>query len=1093
MKLLLGGNVPPNHPLVKESEPKSWNLAPQILASLPGSGYGLGGGWGPTPAQKLQQIFETKAKILPYTGQVASGLIGIGGVKGEILKQIHGLSTSVIANVAAEAAQKAVRTALAAQAVTNQVAHATPHILNAAGQAIHSAKAAKGELLRPLIPHANGYANFGVGLGHHHDLHQGWHSTQQNSFALPNSGSAGDKTPGDLPGPPYSSQSVQTQLYQAPAYQNSYSAAASAVPSTSSPDYGQAAMYNMQQNGQQQESASEPQQTQDYNELVNQITNDARNRLNAIDYSTLAQQLQLQQQQQQRPGQNYGPPKPQGYNPSPPPPSQIYNPISTNNANTTSFHSAVSDESWRKYSGNVQETPSILSSIAQIAASSISAYKSLSTIADVSTTAARKSSTVAGDATLSGSAPTPTGFAGQYQPSPHQLGGFSSRPHYAQSPQPIRHYQTQSPHLYAASSSSRAQYVPHNVAKYSPQALRNTPNAHRLHDASVKLGSNLLRRPTATIQSGHYDAGVGSSLGSLSRFSPQPTRSYVDQTTRSFGAGRAIHTHAGPTARNFVGASRTYPGSIAQTSPFTVGGQTQNLFGSASNFAPTSAGGQRYASPRENREQSAYSLSGYRSPYLTSHLHSASSSSTNHNYHQLAPSPSEQSLNYELPPTTSSHSQYNNIGQSSLGGRSVLTAKKGSKIRISISTINVNPDPDTHNDLHNNNSTNNKNQHLTLTTQATIPANNNNHNNAHLTQTFPHHTHYNTLNQANNSTDNTLQPHQLSLTVSDTNGQTPISLEQYEDILVAKTPEFIPSYDYDSSRWINTHTHRQIGPQQPSKFHSFDSSQRPSHRDERRLPTPVPVPNFRTVSQQQREKRGGHQPDQRGGGGFFREAPTPPSSSDGYFPQGGFSFSSIFPLFQRSGFASSKSYQQWRKHEPQFQAPIAYLPGTGPRIYSTIPRQLLYVGPDGPARTQQPGGYVTGTPNLRSVPTPPSHADGAAGSKSSESGENQQRRSGTETGSNLQNSRPQSATSNKSSQRNDGEKQQITERASGRRTEKITVRAYPTVDKAAKVDKTKMIPRKTSSTNNDVATSAKAMIRNAILPAITTMFGAAFT
>ncbi|XP_035701621.1 uncharacterized protein LOC110862616 isoform X4 [Folsomia candida] len=311
MKLLLGGNVPPNHPLVKESEPKSWNLAPQILASLPGSGYGLGGGWGPTPAQKLQQIFETKAKILPYTGQVASGLIGIGGVKGEILKQIHGLSTSVIANVAAEAAQKAVRTALAAQAVTNQVAHATPHILNAAGQAIHSAKAAKGELLRPLIPHANGYANFGVGLGHHHDLHQGWHSTQQNSFALPNSGSAGDKTPGDLPGPPYSSQSVQTQLYQAPAYQNSYSAAASAVPSTSSPDYGQAAMYNMQQNGQQQESASEPQQTQDYNELVNQITNDARNRLNAIDYSTLAQQLQLQQQQQQRPGQNYGPPKPQ--------------------------------------------------------------------------------------------------------------------------------------------------------------------------------------------------------------------------------------------------------------------------------------------------------------------------------------------------------------------------------------------------------------------------------------------------------------------------------------------------------------------------------------------------------------------------------------------------------------------------------------------------------------------------------------------------------------------------------------------------------------------------------------------------------------
>ncbi|XP_035701619.1 uncharacterized protein LOC110862616 isoform X2 [Folsomia candida] len=676
MKLLLGGNVPPNHPLVKESEPKSWNLAPQILASLPGSGYGLGGGWGPTPAQKLQQIFETKAKILPYTGQVASGLIGIGGVKGEILKQIHGLSTSVIANVAAEAAQKAVRTALAAQAVTNQVAHATPHILNAAGQAIHSAKAAKGELLRPLIPHANGYANFGVGLGHHHDLHQGWHSTQQNSFALPNSGSAGDKTPGDLPGPPYSSQSVQTQLYQAPAYQNSYSAAASAVPSTSSPDYGQAAMYNMQQNGQQQESASEPQQTQDYNELVNQITNDARNRLNAIDYSTLAQQLQLQQQQQQRPGQNYGPPKPQGYNPSPPPPSQIYNPISTNNANTTSFHSAVSDESWRKYSGNVQETPSILSSIAQIAASSISAYKSLSTIADVSTTAARKSSTVAGDATLSGSAPTPTGFAGQYQPSPHQLGGFSSRPHYAQSPQPIRHYQTQSPHLYAASSSSRAQYVPHNVAKYSPQALRNTPNAHRLHDASVKLGSNLLRRPTATIQSGHYDAGVGSSLGSLSRFSPQPTRSYVDQTTRSFGAGRAIHTHAGPTARNFVGASRTYPGSIAQTSPFTVGGQTQNLFGSASNFAPTSAGGQRYASPRENREQSAYSLSGYRSPYLTSHLHSASSSSTNHNYHQLAPSPSEQSLNYELPPTTSSHSQYNNIGQSSLGGRSVLTAKK---------------------------------------------------------------------------------------------------------------------------------------------------------------------------------------------------------------------------------------------------------------------------------------------------------------------------------------------------------------------------------------------------------------------------------
>ncbi|XP_035701618.1 uncharacterized protein LOC110862616 isoform X1 [Folsomia candida] len=680
MKLLLGGNVPPNHPLVKESEPKSWNLAPQILASLPGSGYGLGGGWGPTPAQKLQQIFETKAKILPYTGQVASGLIGIGGVKGEILKQIHGLSTSVIANVAAEAAQKAVRTALAAQAVTNQVAHATPHILNAAGQAIHSAKAAKGELLRPLIPHANGYANFGVGLGHHHDLHQGWHSTQQNSFALPNSGSAGDKTPGDLPGPPYSSQSVQTQLYQAPAYQNSYSAAASAVPSTSSPDYGQAAMYNMQQNGQQQESASEPQQTQDYNELVNQITNDARNRLNAIDYSTLAQQLQLQQQQQQRPGQNYGPPKPQGYNPSPPPPSQIYNPISTNNANTTSFHSAVSDESWRKYSGNVQETPSILSSIAQIAASSISAYKSLSTIADVSTTAARKSSTVAGDATLSGSAPTPTGFAGQYQPSPHQLGGFSSRPHYAQSPQPIRHYQTQSPHLYAASSSSRAQYVPHNVAKYSPQALRNTPNAHRLHDASVKLGSNLLRRPTATIQSGHYDAGVGSSLGSLSRFSPQPTRSYVDQTTRSFGAGRAIHTHAGPTARNFVGASRTYPGSIAQTSPFTVGGQTQNLFGSASNFAPTSAGGQRYASPRENREQSAYSLSGYRSPYLTSHLHSASSSSTNHNYHQLAPSPSEQSLNYELPPTTSSHSQYNNIGQSSLGGRSVLTAKKGGLI-----------------------------------------------------------------------------------------------------------------------------------------------------------------------------------------------------------------------------------------------------------------------------------------------------------------------------------------------------------------------------------------------------------------------------
>ncbi|XP_035701620.1 uncharacterized protein LOC110862616 isoform X3 [Folsomia candida] len=651
MKLLLGGNVPPNHPLVKESEPKSWNLAPQILASLPGSGYGLGGGWGPTPAQKLQQIFETKAKILPYTGQVASGLIGIGGVKGEILKQIHGLSTSVIANVAAEAAQKAVRTALAAQAVTNQVAHATPHILNAAGQAIHSAKAAKGELLRPLIPHANGYANFGVGLGHHHDLHQGWHSTQQNSFALPNSGSAGDKTPGDLPGPPYSSQSVQTQLYQAPAYQNSYSAAASAVPSTSSPDYGQAAMYNMQQNGQQQESASEPQQTQDYNELVNQITNDARNRLNAIDYSTLAQQLQLQQQQQQRPGQNYGPPKPQ-----------------------------VSDESWRKYSGNVQETPSILSSIAQIAASSISAYKSLSTIADVSTTAARKSSTVAGDATLSGSAPTPTGFAGQYQPSPHQLGGFSSRPHYAQSPQPIRHYQTQSPHLYAASSSSRAQYVPHNVAKYSPQALRNTPNAHRLHDASVKLGSNLLRRPTATIQSGHYDAGVGSSLGSLSRFSPQPTRSYVDQTTRSFGAGRAIHTHAGPTARNFVGASRTYPGSIAQTSPFTVGGQTQNLFGSASNFAPTSAGGQRYASPRENREQSAYSLSGYRSPYLTSHLHSASSSSTNHNYHQLAPSPSEQSLNYELPPTTSSHSQYNNIGQSSLGGRSVLTAKKGGLI-----------------------------------------------------------------------------------------------------------------------------------------------------------------------------------------------------------------------------------------------------------------------------------------------------------------------------------------------------------------------------------------------------------------------------
>ncbi|CAL8114352.1 unnamed protein product [Orchesella dallaii] len=202
-RLLLGvGNIPPNHPLVKYPEPKSWNLASNIASSLPAAAASSlvaaaanQHGWGPnqpsSALQNIQQLFETKSKIIPFTGQVATGLTGLATVKGDILRQIHSISTQAIAQAAAEAAARALASAAAAHAVTNSIAHS-------------------------------------VSPGAQTGIKGGW-SSNQNMYANPPG-----KTPGEQPGPPYQafSDSAHINNYQPPP---SYNSNPYSVPATTPP------------------------------------------------------------------------------------------------------------------------------------------------------------------------------------------------------------------------------------------------------------------------------------------------------------------------------------------------------------------------------------------------------------------------------------------------------------------------------------------------------------------------------------------------------------------------------------------------------------------------------------------------------------------------------------------------------------------------------------------------------------------------------------------------------------------------------------------------------------------------------------------